>query len=161
MAYDSPVNTVDQFARIKLVSGPTDSEVFGVIFRYSAGSQYYAVYHDRQGSGTTYWERWNDTSYLGIIQSVTSPDFAVGDVFAATITGTGIDTVVRIFKNPTALNPINATSWDSADDYLAQLTNNPSVASDTGKRIGITNWRLGADNTVDDFYCGDIGYEFI
>ena len=160
MAYDSPVNTVDQFARIKLVSGSVGSEVFGVIFRYSAGSQYYAVYYDNQGSGTIYWERWNDTGYLGMIQSVTSPDFAVGDVFAATITGTGTNTVVRIFKNPVSLSPINATSWDSTDDYLAELTSDPSISSDTGKRIGITNWRVAGDNTVDDFYCGDIGYQF-
>ena len=82
------------------------------------------------------------------------------DKFGITVDGTGANTDIRIWRNPTANTPISATEWDSGDttpDASWTTTDPGANAVDTGGYLGLGGYKDGANiNQLEGFYGGDI-----
>lgn len=80
-----------------------------------------------------------------------------GDTFGVTVTGTGNDTVVRVWRNPTGL-ALAADSWNGDTTPDVTFTTDPGAnAVDTGNQVGFGGYVGLADQVkVDDFAAGDI-----
>jgi hypothetical protein len=78
-----------------------------------------------------------------------------GDTVGVTVDGTGTDTVVNVWINPTGDAPTSASLWGGAGP-LVSFTNNPATAADTGTLLGLGAFHNDAV-TFDNFFGGDIG----
>lgn len=95
----------------------------------------------------------------GSIQTATSVTLNSGDSYGITISGTGNDTVVRIWLNPTGDSPSAADTWggDSSPDWT--FTNNPGSPVDggAGTYAGLGGYVDDGVTSFNDFFAGDIG----
>lgn len=158
-------STVTQYARLKIsttTNCQTASQNIGLQFRtdvnYTSG---YSVNMSCSDGDIVWWDNTTD--------NVTTADFVEGDVLGVVVKGTGTNTVISIFKNPTNLVPLSGGTactdtgkpcWDAAGDAPDyQATTDPTSPCDTNKYVGITSWggsnSLGSPQVVDDFYAGD------
>jgi len=145
-----------QYARLKLstmVSGKNQ----GIFLRGTeSGDYFYIIWADR-----TY-TMWGDAS--GNVQINNGGiSWSSGDVIGVIVKGSGNDTVVSLWKNPTNTVPYSGGGactdtakpcWDNAGDTPdLQLTNNPTSPANTGTYNGIVHYGTGLYS--DDFYVGD------
>lgn len=145
-------NTINQYARIQNV-GASGSDT-GVLFRTTGSGGYYTVrlFSDNK----VYWVRFNNGVFQQVVQiTAFGSGMAANDNLAVTIAGTGNDTVVRVWKNPANNTPYSCSAWDNpSHSPTVTLTNNPSVAIDTGFKAGLARNSSG-NAFFDNFYWGD------
>lgn len=144
---------VNQYARVTITSGNSTAAECGVFLRaVDASSPCYTV-TVRQDSDQVSWNYLSTPgSALVLVQNNLTLTFTYPVVIGVTITGTGNDTVVRLWKDPTANAPDSASSWDSESADVT-LSDNPASAADTGTRVGIGG-ALGYDLVWDNFFGG-------
>ena len=129
----------------------TGDQYIGMYFRYidDANDSYLVQI---SGSGSLYWI---DVKAWSVIESglITYDE---GHKYGITVHGTGNNTEVRVWLDPTANTPISYDHWDVADSPTLLLTNNPAHPADTGKKIGIFIYEGDpAPNTnIDNVYAG-------
>ena len=98
---------------------------------------FYAVYW-YSGPGPWYWERWTNSGYDTDCDTTASCAPSNGEDVGVTIQGTGNDTVVKIWNNPTNNYAYDVNNWDSASDAAdCTFTGNPVSAEDTGLQVGL------------------------
>lgn len=143
---------VDQYAKITLNEFNSSAWGGGVILRCNGTTYYYVAFY--ASSDSVYWSIGDDTNIQN--SSTTVSD---GDTWGVTIIGTGDDTVVRCWLNPTGDAPDSGgTTWGSASPTVS-LTNNPGAnARDAGKYVGIYGEGSSSNRAVDldDFFGGDV-----
>jgi hypothetical protein len=91
---------------------------------------------------------------------VVTSGWSVGDEAALTVTGTGINTIVYVWRNPPSTIPTSASTWDGSSTPLHTLTvaTAPSSYADDGTGFG-----LGARQSAigialfDDWRAGSVG----
>lgn len=150
-----------QFAKFKISSIGTDGEI-GAILRSGASSGYrYALTFTTTGADALYWKRY-DWNTVGSTIDAEVTTFASTDTISITVQGTGISTIIKVWKNTINNSPVNANNWDSASDPAdytltdagSLLATNPA---DTGTYVGIIiKKETGASPSLDDFYSGDV-----
>lgn len=162
VSHNTSTNTVNQYVKISI---PVANETYGqVVFRYTNSStHFYTVAFNTPFSCEIEWRHVAGSTGIGAENTIgTSVDMGScsnGDSFGITITGTGDDTVVRVWHNPTANTPVSASEWDSGDTTPdASWTTNPGAnAVDTGNKVGFAGIQNSAGEiTFDSFYAGDI-----
>ena len=152
--------TVNQYAKMTLALVGAGSFYPCLMFRYTdADSPLYAVYFWPAEDKAEWCHKTNaaDGSPT-VIDSVSASGLTVGltDTVAATIEGTGNDTTVRIWVNPTGDTPTSASVWGGSGPNLT-FTANPASAVDTGSYVAIGGETNDPVNSlVDNFFGGDI-----
>jgi hypothetical protein len=145
--------TVSQYVAIK--NTDVSKNLHGVVFRATGATGYrYAV--RGHSNGNTYWQIYDAESWVSNPANCALA-WADNDVMAVTVTGTGTDTVISLWKNPTSETPTNSTTWGT-NAANCTFTANPSNAADTGLVVGI--FAIGVENNTqaafDNFRAGDI-----
>jgi hypothetical protein len=117
----------------------------GPVLRFtSVNSMYFLAF------STTYVD-WYGPDYDTAIEHNVST-WANNDVIGITLTGTGNDTTIRIWRGVTADIPDSETSWDSDITPTVTLTANPVTPVDTGTKVGLGAY---STNRCDDLFFGD------
>jgi hypothetical protein len=132
----------DQYGLVKMVSVNYEN---GLALRYTSPTSVYLFVFD---GGTAYWYG-PDYDHLIASTALVLDD---GDVVGVTVSGTGNDTVVRIWKNPTGTSPDSVSSWGSDTTPDVTFTDNPATPVDSGAYAGLLAYTYGI---ADDFYFGD------
>lgn len=160
LTYNTSTNTVSQYMKFSL---PSASETYPIaVFRYvNSSSGFYAIEFSTPFSCEVEWRYFEDDSDIGsgdvIGASVDMGTCSNGDTFGITVTGTGTDTIVRMWHNPTGSSPSAADTWGGDNTPNASWTDNPATACDTGTKVGFAGIQATAgDITFDNFYGGDI-----
>jgi hypothetical protein len=116
------------------------------------GDRRYAITFDRDNQLV----RWLSCAGANLnctpIDSSPAGSFALADGVAlgVAVTGTGTNTVLRVWKNPvgTDVSGWGSPAWISGA--------NPAQAADTGTAVGVFTDRLGDFGELDDFAAGAI-----
>ena len=151
-----------QYAKVTMPFYTQAANSLGVMLRCQASSGYrYLVY---AYNGTLVWSRitWDLSSETEIDSETMS--FTTGNSLGVTIQGTGVNTVVKVWLNPTANTPVNADNWDSASDPADYtLTDGGSLLTtnnaNSGQYAGLVSYidsSSGGYNEYDDFYGGGL-----
>ena len=155
-SHDTSTGSIVQYVKAQLVTGTTDYR--GLVFRSTGtGSDgFYEIYANR-AAGTIRIARCDNTGYIEDIED-TAPSlaFAVNDVMAVTIEGVGLNTIFRVWKNPTNNIPVSVTGWDSPTDApdVALSITSTGAYYDTGTYVGIGG--TDTNTAFDNFYGGSI-----
>jgi hypothetical protein len=86
--------------------------------------------------------------------------WSVGDEAALTVTGTGIDTIVYVWRNPPSTIPTSASTWDGSSTPLHTLTvaTPPSSYADDGTGFGLGARHVATGTALfDDWRAGSVG----
>lgn len=154
--YNTPVNTVNQYVKFKIIDD-SSLRTCKAILRYTdASSPFYVVECDAQFD-TVEWFR-VATATFGTVASVQSVSQAItsGDTVGVVVSGTGTSTVVAFWLNPTGAAPTSATLWGGAAPTQS-FTNDPANAVDTGSKVGVCiNSGSAPGQKLDDFSGGDV-----
>ena len=148
------LSTINQYAAIKLSTWTGADSQATIIFRYTDNSSsYYRLFAGTEAGGVA-WGLLGGGEDDDIAAG--SLSFSSGDVFAATIEGRYNNTVIRIWKNPTATTPTSYNTWGTNSPDLV-LTNTSLVNSvETGNKVGLySNFNNAGEVFLDDFYAGD------
>ncbi len=132
-----------------------------MVFRYTNSlSSYYAIEFNVDGD-TALWRRYATASGVpDNISASTAMTITSGDVFGITVSGTGTNTVVRVWRNPTGNSPNSATDWggDSSPDLT--FIDDPATPVNSGTYAGVGGYMdYGAANgsiSFDNFFTGDV-----
>ena len=155
--------TNNQYVGFDFVGTYGESRQAEVILRYvNETTNYYALVF--VGTDPCRWSWHNvDPEAVSTPTQIATNDMescADGDSYHVTITGTGANTDIRIWKNQTSNTPISATEWDSADTTpdASFTTTDPGVnAVDSGSKVGVMTESFFADSFIlDNFFGGDI-----
>ena len=147
----SATATVTQWAKVKFTDWVAN--YMGIVVRSTSDGSGYRYVIGKEGT-SVYWSVWNGLSSIGDVGS-SAISLTDGDILGVTVQGTGNNTIVNVWKNPTAASPIDANSWDGANDYDGQITANPAQFADIGTYVGIWNsCSVGNYNKFDDFSAG-------
>ena len=133
--FDTAVSAVGQWAKMR-VENVGSTNMGGFMLR--AAGDFATFYMVEFSGGNVTWKEFNGTDYSTI--QTTTLAVSNDDFVAARVTGTGNDTVVEVWKNPTD-SPLGSTcpdDWGTAD---VTFTNNPSYPANTGTKIGIVALR--------------------
>jgi hypothetical protein len=172
IVYNTSCTAVEQYFRYKIVNVPgTDYQYWGAMFRWpNITDTYYLLQWARYEDD---WEwTWRDTNGVGEARLATLPAtaatrMAAGDTVGITLSGVGTAAVIRVWKNPTNISPVNATNWDAASDppdgtltwgLNVSPTPSSSLAVNTGYKLGFQIFNNQSTKLqIDNFYGGDIG----
>jgi hypothetical protein len=154
-----PTSTVNQYVKGTYTSNNASNRYPMLVVRATnAASPMYKIYFYQAEDKVT-WNRATSSSD-GAFVEIQNAAMTVntGDSFGVTITGTGNATVVRIWRNPVASQPISATEWDSGDSPTLTFTNDPTTPVDTGNVLGMGGEHDGATGglTWDNFSGGSL-----
>lgn len=150
-------NTVNQYAKITFGA---DAQYPSVYFRLTDGSSasYEILFDGNNGDAFWYHHATPGASGTQIGATVNLGQALNNDTIGITITGTGANTDIRMWINPTNL-PTSASNWDgdTTPDGTWLTTDPGANAVDTGNQVGIGG-QEGAANTVrlENFFGGDI-----
>lgn len=129
-------------------------------FRYTnAASRFYGIQFSLAPSATPVgWRVWTDVNNEAASIQEAALSFSSGDTIGVTLAGTGNDTTVRFWLNPTGDRPDSSTSWGGDTSPDLSLTNNPGAnAVDTGNYVGLGGYTSGAGTTIfDNFFGGSM-----
>ena len=150
--WSGTTTTANQFGRFR-VTVPRDNGQ-GFIFRSPATTGAVGPHYEVHLTGSDVrWEYVLDNAFGDRPDSCTlSSSLQNGDWFGATITGTGNDTVVKVFVSATELDP-DPNNWPSP---ACSMTGDPATPVDTGNRVGVRSWTSSdtADSSMDDVCVG-------
>jgi hypothetical protein len=147
ITHDTSLGTIQHWAKMKLVQ----SQYYpGVVLRYDSGNTYYyaVTAHHSNGNGVVRIRNVSDGSQADASMTFGPVTVSNGDTWAASVEGTGNDTIFRVWQNPSGGCP---SEWGAAD---WTITDNPSNPADSGNQVGVMvhgNYTI----TVDDFSAGD------
>jgi len=147
--YNTAVGGVNQYGKFTIASSDPDG---GCIFR-STGTASDGFYIGVVlNGGDVYFSRGSSTGWLADMGGASALTIAEGDTVAMTLTGTGAETTLRVWKNTTANIPDSVSSWDSR---AADITKTASggVYYDTGNYIGVG---IDASYNIDNWYGGSL-----
>lgn len=152
--YNTGANTLTNYQRIALV---IDSLAYpAMIFRFTNSTSSFYRVQFQQSEDMVSWTFRPNVTDAGSAIGTSALTVATGDVFGATLAGTGTGTtVLRIWRNPTATIPVSSTEWDSGDTTPdVTITNSTANIVDTGSLGGI---QATGNSTVQitDWYYGD------
>lgn len=148
-------SSTTQFIKVQITNDGGDYP--GLVFRFTnAASAYYVVYHD----ANALWD-WNYCPSVGgscsSIGTCDSGTFADGDSYGVTLEGSDTATNIRIWKNPTADEPVSKTEWDMGDTTPdATCSQDPPTPVNSGTKTGLAG-AAGSANVIrfNDFKSGD------
>ena len=129
-------DSINQFGRMKVVS-PGDNS-YGFIFRASPGAVEAGPHYEVHVAGDSVrWEHVNDASFVDRPGECTLPTaVSDGDWFGATITGTGDNTIVAVYRSSTELSH-DPSAWGAAG---CLLMGNPATPVDVGNAVGVRSY---------------------
>jgi len=145
----------DQYVKATLTRMDGSDYPF-IILRYTDSSS--EMYRLQVSGANTYWSRCATlTGSCGSdIETSTAVTWSATDEVAVTIEGTGDDTVIRVWENPTNDTPAQVDGWDNGSDTAdITFTTNPSDPVDTGSYVGLARNDGDASGGWDDFFAGD------
>lgn len=155
--YNTSAGSLTQYQRFTLSA---NNQYPWMIFRYTdASSPFYALLYDGV-SGEVYWYHHANAASSGT-QIGTAQDTGgdmTGVVTGITLTGTGANTDIRIWRGITGL-PSSVTDWngDTTPDATYLTTDPGAFAVDTGQIVGIGGQQSVANNvTLDDWAAGGL-----
>lgn len=139
---DESTGVDDHWAKTKISFSVTVYP--GLVLRGDPGATYAYTIYVRTPS--VFWRRIKNDG-TGVSIDSTGLTFNTGDVLAAQVAGTGDDTVITVWVNPSGADP---SEWGAAD---ATFTTNPGVnAVDTGQYVGLQTYNIDPqDAQFDDF----------
>ena len=144
---DADCSTANGYAKLSLVDFRNETSIY-----FRAGGDPVRYYYIKFSAVGTEWFDSDDDS---IETSATT--WANTDVAGITWTGTGDNTVIRIWKNPTGNTPDSATSWGSDTTPDISFTANPGAnAVDSGGGTGISATVDSGTLILDNYYFGDL-----
>lgn len=142
---ESPADN-DHWVKVKLfITGNTWP---GPVLRASSSGNCYVV---RFWSSQAHWQVMNSNG--SAVETIQSLSFSIssGDVIGVLVIGTGNDTVLKLWSNPSGDSP---SDWGEPD---VTFTNNPSNPVDSGDYVGALVCNLsGGNGRFDDFYGGPV-----
>jgi len=154
LRYATETSTLAQYFGFTYIDVPSGS-LNGIQFRIpgTTGSRYNLYYN--QSTTLLQWQTFSGpTTWQNNIKSSSTFVLSPGDKIRATIQGTGADTVVNVWINPTNNTPHSIDNWDSASDPADHVfANDPTYACDTGKYLGIVTSVI---SQIDDVYGGSL-----
>lgn len=151
-SYNTPLSTVFQYGKVQL---RTVDGAGGLIFRFvDISSPYYHVW----SNGFNGLVEWDTVGGGGGSNQTASLSFAEFDYLAVVVSGTGTSTEVLVWKNPTGDAPdTGGATWGGAGPTVSAFTNNPSVACDTGLKVGVKIYGNSAlDRRLRNWFAGDV-----
>jgi hypothetical protein len=153
-------NTVNQY--IKATLGVINVQYPWLVFRYTDSSSPYYAFQLDGNNGTFQWYKYDNAADTEGTEIGTAVDVGAGlvsgETFGITITGSGANTDVRIWRDVTGL-PSAADNWngDTSPDATWLTTDPGASAVDTGNYLGIGGQSGSANTlTLDGFSGGDI-----
>lgn len=156
----SPTVTPFQFAKVTLPTAANNNNYAYLVFRYSdSASPFYAISFRRTSSQVAWHKFSNSADNAGTtIGSPATLSIAQGNSFGVTLDGTGDNTIVRIWKNPSGSSPTSVTNWGGDTTPDVTFTTNPGTnAVDSGNFVGIAGRQQTASSLAfDSFSGGDI-----
>ena len=155
--YTTATGTLDQYGLVQFtqLADPASGQGLctGLFFRVNGtNGQRYAVNYCDFGSPHIKWTWDGGFGNTTNIQSADHPALGNGSWLGAEVTGTGANTVVQVWVFGS--DPGARDTW-GAPDLLFE--NDPGVAVDTGKQVGIDLYRTNPNDVVrfDNFRAGD------
>lgn len=157
-------NTIDQYICFRLVKGLNAGGGSGsaAVLRWdpSAGTSVYVSIN----SGFCWVCAYTNNSFSSGTEIGTfafTETVAEGDYIGIAIVGVGVDTTIRIWKNPTFKTPWDVMNWDdSVDNGCIGYAEGTSALTSQGKYVGFDMWVDVGDSPtyceLDDFYFGDV-----
>lgn len=151
-------STVNQYVQVQL-AGTSESAYLQMPLRYTDGStEFYYIefaattaewYHMTAIGGTPTKLNAVNGSFVGL---------GAGSVISITITGTGDNTVIRIWDDvAVGTTPTAAGTWDGDSTPTASFADNPANPVDSGSYVGIGGTQnLANDIEINDFEGGDL-----
>lgn len=153
--------SISQYAKWTMTAGNSGGNILnGVIFRWTANASPCYLVLANDVSNLIEWYYYSDLgappSSTAIINTGGAAlSFSLPATFGATITGTGNSTVVKVWLNPTANAPTDASTWDGVGSAVT-ITDDPATAVNTGNYVGIVGTGSLGDLFWDDFYGGGL-----
>lgn len=152
-------STVNQYVQINH-AGTSESSYDQIPVRYTDASTEF--YYFEFGVATIDW--YHLTAIGGTATQInassgTPTETGAGAVFSITITGTGDNTVVRIWTDSALLGttPVSADNWNGDTTPTATFTDNPANPVDAGSYVGIGGTQnIANDIEFNSFLGGDI-----
>lgn len=147
--YNTSVGDACQWAMVSVcdINESGTSNTGGVALRVDTSGNWYYI-GINQGTSTT-WEVVNASGVVESVASSSSLTWSDGNYIAARVTGTGNNTVIEIWQNPSGGNCPDY--WGTAD---ITFMDNPSNACDTGESIGIESYQPGTPVTFFSNFSG-------
>jgi cysteine-rich repeat protein len=156
MRWAVDTGTVDQYGKLQVSVVQTHS--WGFVFRASdVPGDHYQV-HLPEGSSIWRWERYDPSFVRRVGECRGDASLAPGDWIGATITGTGVNTVVSVWRwddDPDLGGPVDILmNWGPPTCVIDE---DPQFPVDAGLRIGIRAYTGGstAPAYADNWFGGD------
>lgn len=152
--YNTGSNTITTYQRVTLVNIASVRRP-GLVFRFTDASSAFYVIELGGDNSTVAWKHFTAIGGTESTIASTSQSVSLGDVWGITITGTGDDTVVRCWLNPTATSPVSASEWDTGDTTPeVTFTANPASPVNSGTFGGLYAVS-NAEMLLDNWHYGD------
>jgi hypothetical protein len=155
--YNTPTNTVNQYAKITMGPPSDVGSVTAILLRYNnATSAYYKVSLSGYYGDVTIGKCTNIAS-IEECTSLATDDLGTAPLtLGVTISGTST-TTINVWANPTNATPVSATGWDSSGDTADLSGSDSSSPITTTKYIAIFGMQANANvSNYDNFTAGDI-----
>lgn len=134
--HSTSLSGVDQYA--KVTSGTADFQYPFIVLRYTNSSSGHYIFYIDGPNGTLDWSY--KPSVSGSSSLISASGSLGGQILSSnsvgiTLEGTGTNTTVRIWRNPSGDAPTSTSLWGGSSPAVT-LTTDPATAVDTGSYIG-------------------------
>lgn len=147
--HDDTVSTTDMYVKVKFADHEVNEN--GLLLRVeSAAGDFYQV--SFYSNDQIWWSEWTGTSWQRNCQGAETLALTDDDEVGLTMCGATTNTLVKIWKNPTADMPDSCTSWDSGGEDVAMQCSSGSDHP-TGTLVGLKS-TTDASIAFDDFRAG-------
>ena len=150
------LTTTNQYIKVQFL---TTTDYPGVVLRYTnTTSHFYQI--EFQGAGGFYWSHVASVGGSGtqIGTTLDLGDVSIGDYIGFVVIGTGANTNLYIWKNPTGAAPdAGGTTWGSAAADISWTAVDPGAnAVDSGSYVGLFSWQNTSNTKFDNLSAGDV-----
>lgn len=158
----SALNTANGYCKFTYTGVDSGSGKYvHLVFRYTNNTSKYYYLEFQTNENVISWGMYDNVSDLEstVLNTDQSVTVTQNDSFGVTWTGTGDDTVIRVWRNPTSNTPISASEWDSGDTTPdASWTTNPGASAvDSGTLVGFEGFQSSfGEIVIDNAYFGDL-----
>jgi hypothetical protein len=150
--YNTGTGTATHWGKVRLTAA---TGFGGLVLRSTGTASDLYYYVASQGGGNVWLIVGNASGWMEDMVSA-SMTIAQNDYIAATVTGTGTSTVVRVWKNPANATPAAVDGWDSAGDTADATLSLSGYVGDNfanaGQQAGVGFWAVSA---YDNWSAGD------